>query len=207
MGGGGGIRLWHDQNTPTYLPPSPPYLPTPGSIQTCLFHQKTVGICFCVLDMRDFLTGHLAGERVYPGDKGKYYLPLDHYLYGEGNGKLFNLHGVRKSGILVVEVILSQGLSLTLSRPQCMIFVQNLWRNKKACRWNLYIQLLLPFLCLNSNLSLELKSRIIGWSVNWQSDSTYLNNPAATELISSIKGDLPVIRYSLRYWTPGWFNY
>ena len=112
--------------------------------------------------MRDFLTGHLAGERVYPGDKGKYYLPLDHYLYGEGNGKLFNLYGVRKSGILVVEVILSQGLSLTLSRPQCMIFVQNLWRNKKACRWNLYIQLLLPFLCLNLNLSLELKSRIIG---------------------------------------------
>ena len=121
--------------------------------------------------MRDFLTGHLAGERVYPGDKGKYYLPItektkslipDHYLYGEGNGKLLNLHGVRKSGILVVEVILSQGLSLTLSRPQCMIFVQNLWRNKKACRWNLYIQLLLPFLCLNLNLSLELKSRIIG---------------------------------------------
>ena len=61
---------------PTYLPPSPPYLPTPGSIQTCLFHQKTVGICFCVLDMCDFLTGHLAGERVYPGDKGKYYLPI-----------------------------------------------------------------------------------------------------------------------------------
>ena len=75
------------------------------------------------LDMCDFLTGHLAGERVYPGDKGKYYLPItektkslipDHYLYGEGNGKLLNLHGVRKSGILVVEVILSQGLSLTL---------------------------------------------------------------------------------------------
>ena len=73
--------------------------------------------------MRDFLTGHLAGERVYPWDKGKYYLPItektkslipDHYLYGEGNGKLLNLPGVRKSGILVVEVILSQGLSLTL---------------------------------------------------------------------------------------------
>lgn len=73
--------------------------------------------------MCDFLAGHLAGERVYPGDKGKYYLPItektkslipDHYLYGEGNGKLLNLHGVRKSRILVVEVILSQGFSLTL---------------------------------------------------------------------------------------------
>ena len=34
-----------------------------------------------------------------------------------------------------------------------------------------------------------------------------LNNPTAIELISSIKGDFPVIRYSLHYSTPGWFNY
>ena len=65
------------------------------------------------------------------------------------------------------------GIVTDSRRPQCMIFIQNLWRYKKACWWNLYIQLLLPFLCLNYNLSLELTSRIIGWSVNWQSDSTY----------------------------------
>ena len=76
---------------------------------------------------------------------------------------------VRKSGILVAEA-----LFVTDSRrPQCMIFIHNLWRYKTDCWWNLYIQLLLPFLCLNFNLSLELTSRIIGWSVNWQSDSTY----------------------------------
>ena len=57
--------------------------------------------------------------------------------------------------------------------PQCMTFIQNLWRYKKACWWNLYIQLLRPFLWLNFNLSLEPTYRIIGWSVNWQSDSTY----------------------------------
>ena len=54
----------------------------------------------------------MTGERVYPGDKGKYYLPVtekteglipDHYLCCEGNGKLLNFQGVRKSGILVVE--------------------------------------------------------------------------------------------------------
>ena len=54
----------------------------------------------------------MTGERVYPGDKGKYYLPVtektkglipDHYLYGEGIVKLLNVQGVRKSGILVVE--------------------------------------------------------------------------------------------------------
>ena len=65
------------------------------------------------------------------------------------------------------------GIVTDSRRQQCMIFIQNLWRYKKACWWNLYIQLLLPFLCLNFNLSLELTSRIIGWSVNWQSDSTY----------------------------------
>ena len=46
--------------------------------------------------------------------------------------------------------------------PQCMTFIQNLWRYKKACLWNLYIQLLRPFLWLNFNLSLELTYRIIG---------------------------------------------
>ena len=65
------------------------------------------------------------------------------------------------------------GIVTDSRRQQCMIFIQNLLRYKKACWWNIYIQLLLPFLCLNFNLSLELTSRIIGWSVNWQSDSTY----------------------------------
>ena len=46
--------------------------------------------------------------------------------------------------------------------PQCMTFIQNLWRYKKACLWNLYIQLLRPFLWLNFNLSLEPTYRIIG---------------------------------------------
>ena len=65
------------------------------------------------------------------------------------------------------------GIVTDSRRQQCMIFIQNLWRYKKACWRNLYVQLLLPFLCLNYNLSLVLTSRIIGWSVNWQSDSTY----------------------------------
>ena len=121
--------------------------------------------------MCDFLTGHLAGERVYPGDKGKYYLPItektkslipDHYLYGEGNGKIVESARGEEEQDPGGRSNIKPGIVTDSMRPQCMIFVQNLWRNKKACRWNLYIQLLLPFLCLNLNLSLELKSRIIG---------------------------------------------
>ena len=166
--------------------------------------------------MCDFLAGHLAGERVYPGDKGKYYLPItektkslipDHYLYGEGNGKLLNLHGVRKSRILVVEVILSQGLSLTL------------WYHSAWSSFKIYGETRkLVDGIFTFNFSYHFCAWI--WTFLWSSrpvllvdQSTdnliqlILNNPAATELISSIKGDFPVIRYSLRYWTPGWFNY
>ena len=121
--------------------------------------------------MCDFLPGHLAGERVYPGDKGKYYLPINR------KNQKFNSRSllVRRGEWKIVESArgeeerdpggrsnIKPGIVTDSMRQQCMIFVQNLWRNKKACRWNLYIQLLLPFLCLNLNLSLELKSRIIG---------------------------------------------
>ena len=149
-------------------------------VQTCLFHQKTVRICLWVLDVCGFLTGHLIGESVSRRQvlvlnsitkKPKRLIQI--ITFSAGEWKMFDSQRGEEERDPGGRNDIKPGIVTDSRRPQRMTFIQNLWRYKKTCWWNLYIQLLRPFLCLNFNLSLEPTYRIIGWSVNWQSDSTY----------------------------------
>ena len=114
---------------------------------------------------------------------------------------------VRKSGILVAEVTLSQGLSLTLGDHSAWSSFKIYEDTRKLVDGIFTFNFSYHF-CIWTTTFLWFSRPVL--LVDQSTDNLIqliLNNPAATELISSIKGDFPVIRYCLRYWTPGWFNY
>ena len=114
---------------------------------------------------------------------------------------------VRKSGILVAEVTLSQGLSLTLGDNSAWSSFKIYGDTRKLVDGIFTFNFSFHFCAWISTFPWSSRPVLL---VDQSTDNLIqliLNNPAATELISSIKGDFPVIRYSLRYWTPGWFNY
>ena len=114
---------------------------------------------------------------------------------------------VRKSGILVAEVTSSQGLSLTLGDHSAWSSFKIYEDTRKLVDGIFTFNFSYHFCAWISTFPWSSRPVLL---VDQSTDNLIqliLNNPAATELISSIKGDFPVIRYSLRYWTPGWFNY
>ena len=92
-------------------------------------------------------------------------------------------------------------------RPQCMTFIQNYGDTRKLVDGIFTFNFSDHFCAWISTFLWSSRTVLL---VDQSTDNLIqliLNNPAATELISSIKGDLPVIIYSLHYWAPGWFNY